>query len=419
MKDCQVQTTCLLCNGFLEEVISFGETPLANELLTTIEANSSESEKYQKFDLTLMHCLDCGHCQLKTLVNEDRMYKHYLYVSGTNANNVKHFKDYAESVLKRFYNYNPLNIYDKVLNDNIVEIASNDGTFLKHFPESFNRIGIDPAENLVSIAAKNGITNIPVFFNETTAKNEVSKALNGSKTKVIVANNCFAHNKDLRTIVNGVKEILSEDGTFIIENSYLLDVLNKNLFDIFYAEHIHEFSIKALSKFFDSLDMKLYDVERLSNHGGSFRAYICRKSYNIPIAQSVLDLLELEKTIPEKLKSFKTNVNELKNKMVNLIDSYIKKNKKIGVLGLPAKATTMLYYFGLEKSIHFIYDDNPLKQGMYAPGSNIMIYPTQDISKHNPDVLIVLAWNFADDLINNNSNFKGKFIIPLPEFKVI
>lgn len=236
MKDCQVQTTCLLCEGLLEEVISFGDTPLANELLTAIEANSSESEKYQKFDLTLMHCLDCGHCQLKTLVNEDRMYKHYLYVSGTNANNVKHFKDYAESVLKRFYNYDKNQILSidclsqkDIENQTIVEIASNDGTFLKHFPESFNRIGIDPAENLVPIAAKNGITNIPVFFNETTAKNEVTKALNGSKTKVVICNNMFAHNRDLKTIVNGVKEILSDDGTFIIENSYLIDILDKNL----------------------------------------------------------------------------------------------------------------------------------------------------------------------------------------------
>jgi len=292
-----------------------------------------------------MHCLDCGHCQLKTLVNEDRMYKHYLYVSGTNANNVKHFENYANSVLKRFYNYSPLNIYDRLPTDNIVEIASNDGTFLKHFPESFNKIGIDPAENLVSIAAQNGITNIPVFFNETTAKNEVTKALNGNKTKVVICNNMFAHNRDLKTIVNGVKEILSDDGTFIIENSYLLDILDKTLFDLVYHEHIHHHSITSLSKFFDSLNMRLYDVERLPNHGGSFRAYICKKSHNLPISKLVLDLLELEKTIQEKLQSFKDGVNELKIKMVTLIDSYVKENKKIGVLGLPAKATTMLYYF--------------------------------------------------------------------------
>lgn len=427
--DSEIITRCLLCHfGKLEEIISFGNTPLANELMTESEVSNISSEKHQKFDLTLMHCLDCGHCQLKTAVNEDRLYKNYLYVSGTNANNVLHFKKYAEKIINKFYpDMYTMYFMGKEIEDLdlIIEIASNDGTFLKFFNGNIRKIGVDPAENLVAEAAKNGVTNIPVFFNEATAANEISKACNGKKAKVIVANNVFAHNKDIIGILMGVKELLSDDGTFIFENSYLLDVLDKQLFDLFYHEHIHEHSITPLVKLFDSFRMKIYDVERLPNHGGSIRVFVCRKSNkNIKIEQSVYDLLELEKDIPTKLQTFKTNVESLKIKTVNMVKELKKSGKTIGILGLPAKATTLLYYFGLDKDISYIYDDNSLKQGLYAPGTNIKISPTNKILEEKPDVLIVLAWNFANDMIEKvekmwSEKYKSfrypTFIIPLPE----
>lgn len=414
----EIISNCLLCNGFLEEVISFGKTPLANELLTIEESKDLSCDKFDQFELTLMKCNDCGHCQLNTLVDEDRMYKHYLYVSGTNSTNIKHFRDYANKILQKFYPRSS-NMRVNEVENTILEIASNDGTFLKNFPQHFNRIGVDPATNLVAVAAKNGVTNIPVFFNETTAKNEILAACKGVKPKVIVANNMFAHNKDLKTIVNGVKELLADDGTFIIENSYLLDVLDKALFDLVYHEHIHHHSITALKKFFDSLDMKIYNVERLSNHGGSIRVYICKKAYQVDIDKSVYDLLEAEKVIPTKIKIFKHAVNVLKEKVSSIVDQYKLDNKKIGILGLPAKATTMLYYFGLNNKVDFIYDDNKLKQNMCAPGSAIKISATDQIYVDNPDLLIVLAWNFADDLLKAHQKFTGKFIIPLPQYKEI
>lgn len=406
MKQSEIVSNCLLCNGKIEEVISFGNTPLANELMTYNEAVNFNCEKHQKFDLTLMHCLECGHCQLKTAVNEDRLYKFYCYVSGTNATNVEHFKKYAQKIIDKFYN-----------NDNklIIEIASNDGTFLKFFDNSFTKIGIDPAKNLVEEAAKNGVKNIPVFFNESTAKNEINEACNNKKANVIVANNVFAHNKDLKTILDGVKFLLDSNGTFVFENSYLLDILDKKIFDLIYHEHIHHHSIMALTKFFNSMEMKIYDVERLPNHGGSIRVYSCHKSNDIKIEPIVYELLNLEISINNKLKEFKSKVDLLKNNIVGIVNELKNMNKKIGILGFPAKATTLLHYFNLSNSIDYVYDDNPLKQNLYAPGTMIRIQPTSDIYKQNPDVLIVLAWNFADDLINKHKNYKGKFIIPLPE----
>jgi hypothetical protein len=162
--------------------------------------------------------------------------------------------------------------------------------------------------------------------------------------------------------------------------------------------------------------MKVYDVERLPNHGGSIRVYVCRKSNNLKVEQSVYDLLELEKEIPSKLKLFKINVEVLKAKITNRVSELKVNNKSIGILGLPAKATTLLYYFGLNDKIDCIFDDNPLKQGLYAPGTNIKILPTNQIYKQNLDILIVLAWNFADSLIKQHKYYAGKFIIPLPEY---
>ena len=411
MKDFEVINNCSLCNSnSLKEVISFGKTPLANELF--IDAQ----QVYDLFDLTVMYCNDCGHCQLKTFVNEERLYRNYVYVSGTNANNVLHFKSYAEKIMNEFFS----DRFKRKLNEDnnlVIEIASNDGTFLKWFDGNIKKIGVDPAINLVAEAAKNGVINIPVFFNEETANNEISKACDNSKAQVIVANNVFAHNKDLDSIVKGVKFLLDDNGTFIFENSYLLDVLDKGLFDIFYHEHMHEHSITPLVKYFKKFDMDIYRVERLPNHGGSIRVYACNSNFK-PIESSVNELLELEKEIPIKLEVFKNNISELKDKLVNEVDRLKSENKTIGVLGFPAKAMTLLHYFKLNKKIDFIYDDNILKQGMFVPGTNLSIRETNNIyNVCMPDVLIVLGWNFIDSFIKNHKNYIGEWIVPLPEYK--
>jgi hypothetical protein len=233
----------------------------------------------------------------------------------------------------------------------------------------------------------------------------------------------FAHNQNLDTIVKGVLELLDIEGVFIFENSYLLDIVENNLFDTLYHEHCHTHSITPLIRFFRKFGMKIFDVKRLPHQqGGSIRVFVCRNSDNRKIEQIVFDMLEEEKTIPEKLKLFATNIDRAKIKFQECIGQY--KEKTIHCYGYAAKTTTLFYKFGIEKNqIKCCYEDAPLKQGRFSPGLHIPIVPTNEIYDRKPDVIIVSAWNFAKNIIAKHQKFvkeyNGIFIVPLPECKII
>jgi hypothetical protein len=292
-----------------------------------------------------------------------------------------------------------------------VDIGSNDGTFLKAFQSNNRILGIDPAENIVADANKNNIFTIAKFFNFKTAK--FIKSYFG-KAKVISCNNVFAHNDNLSDIVLGVKELLHDDGLFVFENTYLIDMYSKCIFDIIYHEHIHQHSIKPLCKFFNKFGMDIYNVERLFNHGGSIRVYVCNSGMR-KIENIVNELCKLEEN--DKLDYFKSKFETLKSTIYNRLTELKNQGKKIAIYGVPAKATTLMYAFKLDKSlIDFAVDDAILKQGLFTPGKQIPIYSPDMLYTENPDYVLILGWNFADSIIKNHSNFKGKWIIPMPEY---
>lgn len=395
---------CLLCNEDLTEVLSLGNTPLANEFLDCID-------NQDMFPLNLMRCQVCNHVQLDTLVDQDRLYKNYVYVSGTNTTNVAHFQEYAKEIINKFF-------IPGVKNDFIIDIGSNDGTFLKNFVNKVQCLGVDPAENLAKTTLSHGIETIPQFFNLETAI-QIKKSF-GRRAQVITCNNMFAHNRDLTTIVKGVKELLSDNGTFIIENSYLMDMINNNIFDVIYHEHMHHHHLTALVKFFDILDMKIYDAKKLPNHGGSIRVYICHKDSNLPVYDNVVKILEEEKTLLNKLKKFKTNIENLQVQINSLLKSIKKEGKTIGIFGYPAKATTFVYGLHIDTAlIDFVVDSAALKQGKYIPGGKYIVHSPNFIYEKKPDYIIILGWNFAESIISNHRDYNGKWIIPLPQVKVI
>lgn len=427
MKDCKIITQCLLCGGDTKQILSLGESPLANEFL-------SEPIEHDKFPLNLLQCGNCSHVQLDTLVSENRMYKNYLYVSGTSQINVKHFKDYANDILDRFFTKptelpcNPAfarqEYFDKNSKDLIIDIGSNDGTFLKNFA-TIKAIGVDPAENISELANKNGIKTINEFWNETTVKEKILPYIKENygidKAKVITANHIFAHNADLKSIVNGVKLALHEMGTFIFENSYLLDMVEKGIFDVVYHEHIHHHHLIPLMSFFDSLDMKIYDAQHFANqHGGSIRVFVCHKSANFEQTKNIKTLLEKEKCINEKLVYFNNKINLLKTSLLNLLNNAKNNGKRIAIYGFPAKATTLCAYFGLNNNIiDFAVEDAPLKISKFGPGTGIPILSTISLYTQKPDIILVLAWNFANDIIfNKHKELKTTWIVPLTELQV-
>lgn len=409
MKDYKIINKCLLCNSNTKEILHLGASALANEFV-------KEPIVQDMFPLNLIQCQTCNHVQLDCIVDKERLFRNYLYVSGTSPVNISHFKDYADKVIDMF----DLNRFDLVY-----DIASNDGIFLKNFQDKDIRvIGIDPAKNIAELANANGIFTIPEFFDQDLAKDLSNKY---GKASVITANNVFAHNEDLSTIVKGILELLKDDGVFIIENSYLLDICEKGLFDLIYSEHIHHHSIKPLIRFFDNLGMDIFYAERLSNHGGSFRAYMCKKGKR-NIDKSVSELLELEVGINDKLKQLHPNIQNLKAILNDKLEQYYLDGKSIVVYGFAAKSATILHTFDIDaKIIQYGIDDAFLKQNTYSPGKHIKIYSPDKIFETKPDVILILAWNFADSIISNVKKEWYKrfgnvkyptFIIPLPKFRI-
>lgn len=392
----QQSTKCLLCNKPTVLVLSLGKTPLANELLET-------KKKPDLFPLNLVRCTDCNHLQIDTLVNEQRMYQHYLYVSDTSQSNRDYFQQYAKEMYQKFEPHF------------VLDIGSNDGLFLSYFMKHGCQVlGIDPAENIAKAANKKGINTWNNFFNEN-----LSSFIKGEfgQVDLITCNNCFAHNADLHTVVKGVKNLLKPNGVFVFEVSYAMNLLANNLFDLIYHEHIHHWHLQAARKFFRQFDMEIFDVKKVPTHGGSIRIFVQHASGNKPYSIDLGRVLQEEENYFRPMVSwFPHGVQEIKEQLTKKLTEIKKAGKKVSVLGCPAKAATLASYFGLDKNvITDVFDDNKLKVDRYSP-LGLKILPTSDIAKKKPDYLLILSWNYADELMKRFPN--NKFIVPLPEVRV-
>ena len=405
--------SCRLCgNSKLVSVLKLQSTPPANAFIKKENLELSQNE----FPLEIFFCTKCTHIQLIDVVDPSLLFEDYVYVSGTSDVFVNHFRNYAKQIISK---YKP----DKELL--VIDIGSNDGTLLGFFKDNgYEVLGIDPAKTISNNAKEKGIDTITNFFTYELSKNIKHKY---KKASLITANNVFAHADNLKDIVKGIKELLSDDGIFVFEVSYLVDVLEKNLFDTIYHEHLSYHSVKPLDKFFFENGLELFSAERVKTHGGSLRGYVQLKGSSQIKDGSVEELINYETSIglsdPETFFKFDDNINKLKFELLRLLKKIKSENKKIAGFGAPAKATTLMYQFGITKKyIDFIVDDSPLKQGLFSPGLKIPVLTSKSIDLHKPDYLLILAWNFADSIINKNQDFLnrgGKFITPLPKLKII
>lgn len=406
-------TTCRICGSDkLTPVLSFGSTPLANSFLT--ESDLSKSEPF--FPLEVNFCESCYLLQLAHVVSPDLLFKNYLYVSSTSKVFVEHFEAYAKDV------YDQFKLDDKSL---VVDIGSNDGILLKPFKNlGVKVLGVDPAQNIAKEATKQGLKTLPEYFTEQTAR-KISKIY--GKADVVTANNVFAHTNDIGELVKGVKILLKQDGVFVIEFPYLGDMIQKNLFDLVYHEHLSHFSIKPLITFFALQGMKVFDVKKVSSHGGSARVFVARKDSKFRINPFLKEILADEKKLglyeAKTFKAFADQVKQNATKLENLLDGIKRDGKTIAGYGAPAKGNTLLNYFKIGKdTLDYIVDDAPLKQGLYTPGTHIPIVSSEKLKKNPPDYLFILAWNFAEPIMKKLTDFSiggGKFIIPVPEPSIV
>ena len=386
---------CRVCgNIYLKRVISFGMMPLANNLENKINS------RVEKFPLELNYCDQCTNCQLSYVVNPKKLFLNYLYTSSTSKTFTNHFNKAADNYIKK------LKLKKEAL---IIDIGSNDGIALKPFIDKGykNVIGIEPAKNLSNIANKNKIKTINSFFNGSVIKKIKKKA------DLILASNVFAHSDKIDEIIKTIDKILKPDGTFIIEIQYLVNTLKDCTFDNIYHEHVNYWCLHSLQKYFKKFNFITFDVEKIDTHGGSLRVFIKKDIKNIKINSSIEKILSEEKRFGifnyKTFEIFRNKVELIKNNIVKNIKILKEKNKIIAGFGAPAKATTAINYFGIETFFDYVIEDNNLKHNKYIPGTTIKIISKEKIKK-KIDCLIVLAWNFYEEIKKNNYNISKKII---------
>ena len=386
---------CRSCgNSNLKRVLSLGYQPLANNLL------NKKDEKHELYPLEMNYCSKCHNCQLSVAVDPKKMFSNYLYTSSTSSSFRNHFINAAKNYMKQL-KLKPKKSY-------IIDIGSNDGVALKPFKDAgFKKIlGVEPAKNLAKLANKNKIKTFNGFLENKNLKNIKGNA------DLILASNVFAHSDKLKEMAECMFKLLSKSGTIIIEVQYLLNTLQDLTFDNIYHEHYNYWSLTSLINFFNQFNSKIFKVEKINTHGGSIRIYI-KRGKKVQIDSSVKKLLKEEDIFGIKkyrtYKEFGEKINKLKENVTKNIIKLKKNNKKIVGFGAPAKATTALNFFGISEQIDYIIEDNKLKHNKFIPGVLIPIKDKKNLKEKNA-LILVLAWNFFNEIKKNNSDLSNNFI---------
>ena len=377
----------------LKRVISLGYQPLANNLL------NKKNEKTELYPLEVNYCENCHNCQLSVSVDPKKMFSNYLYTSSTSKIFRDHFINSAHRYVKDF-KLKPKTSY-------IIDVGSNDGVALRPFLnlKFKNILGIEPAKNLSKLANKNNIKTFNGFLEKKNLKKIKKNA------DLILASNVFAHSDNLKEMAECMKKLLKKNGTIIIEVQYLLNTLKDLTFDNIYHEHYNYWSLTSLINFFKQFNLTIFRAEKINTHGGSIRVYL--KNGNIKVESNVKSLLREENNFGIKkfstYQKFADKIYEIRKNVVNNLNNLKKENNKIIGYGSPAKATTALNFFGITNQIDFIIEDNKLKHNKFVPGVKIPIFSKNKIKKKVNQIL-VLAWNFFDEIKKNNSNLSENFI---------
>ena len=401
-------TQCRICNSkHISKVLDLGLQPLANSL----KKESNLPEDF--YPLEILKCNNCSVIQLTETVNPSILFDKYVWVTGTSKVAIQ----YSEIFFKRTSKF----LNNK--NNFVVEIASNDGTFLKPFKENGYRVlGIDPAENIAKIANDNKIPTRNEFFGTKSAEDIIS--LEG-KANLIFARNVIPHVENVKDVIEGIKNLLDKNGVGVIE-FHRADIILKELhYDSIYHEHLFYFSIYSLTSLLNNYGLYPFDLDISPISGGSFVIYFSKdkrlkSEFLINSEEEEVDL-GVEKM--SKWNQFAISVFEHKNKLKKIIFDLAKKKKKLIAYGASARSSTILNYCNIGNNyINVIADKSPLKHNLYSPGSSIKIVEPIIALKDNPDAILLLAWNFKDEIISELKdlyNWSGKVILPLPNDPII
>ncbi len=403
---------CVVCDGTKVEVFAdLGHTALANKFLEKSELAAPEA----RYPLRVGFCHTCGHVQLAERVPPPAMFEDYLYVSSLSDTLRTHLYGLSDVVVTR-YNLGP--------GDLVIDVGCNDGTLLTGFKRHGVRtLGVDPARNLAALTGANGIDRYVGFFNATTARDIVRQ---WGRAAAITATNTFPHIPELPDFVRGIDTALAPGGTFVIEAHYLLDMLEQVAFDTIYHEHVSYWALGPMVRLFEGAGLEVIHAERLPVHHGQLRVAVRRKGEG-PVHPSVAETLAREEAVGLRrfatYQQFAERAQDIKHDLQRTLKQLRADGKRIAGYGAPAKGNTLLGFLEIDTAlIEYIADRSPLKQGRYTPGVHIPVVSPDRLLADQPDYVLLLAWNFADEIMAQQAEYRrrgGKFIIPVPTVSVL
>lgn len=413
MQNNLILTNCRMCHRTrLEMFLDLGFTPPSDSFLSNKQLKQEETY----YPLQVYMCKDCGLAQLGYIVPPEKMYNiDYPYISSTTKTGTEHFNQMAKSICEKF------KLKPKSL---VVDLGSNVGVLLQGFKEcGMDVIGVEPVVSITRIAILNGIDTIPTFYSLEVVEQIIKEK---KKASVLCATNVFAHINDLDAFMEATEKLLLKNGIFVFEAPYFLHLLEKLEYDTIYHEHLSYLSIKPLVKFFKRFGWNLFDIEETDIHGGSLRCFIAREG-QYPISPKIGKYLaqEEKKQIHsmEYLNRFAKKVKKHRKELKTMIINLKKKGKRVVALSAPAKGNTLLNYCKLDTDLlDYVTEKAESKIGKYTPGTHIPVFPDNYLLKNKPDYALILAWNFAKEIMENNQEFKkrgGRFIIPIPKPKIV
>jgi len=406
------RTDCRLCRSKnLNLVLKLTPTPPADSYIPK-EQLSIEQET---IPLDLFLCSDCGHTQIGKVIDAKEVYLNYIYETASTLGLGEHFKDCSQTIMEKFKpNKGGL----------VLDIGSNDGILLKYFKDyGMKVLGIDPMPGIAEKASKNGIPTLPGFFNEDYA---IELREEKGPVSVICSNNLVADTDDLTDFIKGVKSLMDIDSIFFFETFYLFLQIQNNVWDFTYHEHYSYFTVKPLVKFFKKMGMELIDVTPNLTKGGSMRCTLQLEGGKRNISSSVNEHIQCEEEqgfhTTKVFKEYSAKIEKGKKEYTDLINKLKDKGNKLVGYGASATSTTLMYHYNMGGTLEYLVDDFEAKQNLYSPGLHVPVYLSDEIYNNPPDYIVVLAWRYFEKILNKHEKFieqGGRFIIPLPELKII